>query len=157
MSEKIRGALFAVLGDISGLSVLDGFAGSGAIGFEAVSRGAASLVTVENDRVAQAIIAKNIDDLGLGSSVQLVQANLAAWLRANPKRLYDVIICDPPYLPLERLPFGLLEHLPKYLAKDGTYVLSWPGGQPILQLPGLSVVTHKQYGDAQLVFYQQTG
>lgn len=157
MSEKMRGALFAVLGDIKGLTVLDAFAGSGALSFEAVSRGARSALVIDNDRDAQNTIAENIISLGLSGKVELVSANASSWSKSNPGKLYDLILCDPPYKPYERLPFVLLERLPKHLRSGGTYVLSWPTSQPILDLPGLTPVSNKTYGDGQLVFYKQTG
>ncbi|HKX24038.1 MAG TPA: RsmD family RNA methyltransferase, partial [Candidatus Saccharimonadales bacterium] len=60
MAERVRGAMFNALGDIEGLTVLDAFAGSGALAFEAISRGAKSVVVVERDKRAQRIIAENI-------------------------------------------------------------------------------------------------
>lgn len=157
MSDKMRGALFAVLGDIKGLTVLDAFAGSGALSYEAVSRGARSAVAIDSDREAQDTIAKNVISLGLGERVELISANTSSWSKSNPDKMFDLILCDPPYKPYERLPFVLLERLPKHLSTGGTYVLSWPTSQPILELPGLTTVSNKTYGDGQLVFYKQTG
>lgn len=157
MSDKMRGALFAVLGDIKGLTVLDAFAGSGALSFEAVSRGARWAIAIDSDREAQDTIAKNIASLSLGDRVELVSANASSWSKSNAVKMFDLILCDPPYKPYERLPFVLLERLPKHLRTGGTYVLSWPTSQPILKLPGLSPVSNKTYGDGQLVFYKQTG
>jgi len=72
MSDKARGALFNILGDISGMSVLDPFAGTGAISFEAVSRGAAGAVAIELDKQAQKVITANIASLGLIHEVKLI-------------------------------------------------------------------------------------
>src|SRR5258708_5562120 len=80
MSENIRGALFNALGELGGLNVLDAFAGSGALGFEALSRGAKSAVLVEADRLAQKTIAENIQTLGLETRAKLVKASASAWL-----------------------------------------------------------------------------
>jgi 16S rRNA G966 N2-methylase RsmD len=79
MGERIRNALFNMLGDLSGKTVLDPYAGSGAIAIEAVSRGAASAVTIEKDRKAQEVIAANIANLHLENRVQLIRANCRAW------------------------------------------------------------------------------
>src|SRR5262245_30096392 len=81
MSDKARGALFNVLGDINDLSVLDPFAGTGALSFEAVSRGAAHATAIESDRLAQKVIQGNISSLGLQNQVKLVRAQANAWLQ----------------------------------------------------------------------------
>src|ERR1700683_4883439 len=80
MSDKIRGAMFNMLGDIEGLNILDAFSGSGAIAFEAISRGAASVTLIESDHLAQRSIALNIDKLGLSESASLIRANANSWL-----------------------------------------------------------------------------
>src|ERR1700756_1715958 len=80
MSDKMRGALFNSLGELAGLSVLDAFAGSGALAFEAVSRGAKGAVAIDLDRSAQQAIAANITALGLQDQVKLVRASAGAWL-----------------------------------------------------------------------------
>lgn len=86
MSDKMRGALFNILGDISGLRVLDAFAGSGALSFEAISRGAAVVVAIERDRRAQQTIVENVDSLGIADEIQVVRANAKAWLRKNKQQ-----------------------------------------------------------------------
>src|SRR3954464_3149409 len=75
MSEKGRGALFNALGDISGLTVLDAFAGSGALSFEAISRRAASVLAIDSDKNAQRAIAENIASLGLSRQVKLIKTS----------------------------------------------------------------------------------
>src|SRR6185312_1690039 len=79
MSERVRGGLFNALGDIENLTVLDAFAGSGALGFEAISRGAASVLAVEIDKRAQDAISRNIRTLGLAKQMKLVRANCSSW------------------------------------------------------------------------------
>ena len=79
MSEKMRGALFNSLGDISGLAVLDAFAGTGACGFEAISRGAGSVLAIEHDTDAFKTIMRNIESLGLEEEVQAVRGRVNGW------------------------------------------------------------------------------
>src|SRR5580704_8750565 len=79
MSDKVRGAIFGVLGDIKGLTVLDAFAGSGALAIEAISRGAKSAVAIEVDKRAHAIIVENIQALGLEARVKAIRAFAGAW------------------------------------------------------------------------------
>src|SRR5438445_6894886 len=87
MSDKMRGALFNALGDLSGLTVLDAFAGSGALAFEAVSRGAQHVVAIDVDKSAQRTIAKNITALGLADRVKLVRASAGAWLTTTDEHV----------------------------------------------------------------------
>ncbi len=152
MSDKVRGALFTVLGELDGLTVLDAFAGSGALSFEAVSRGAKAVVAIEIDRLAQKTIAENIQKLGVHGTVKLVKASNAAWLQTAERIAFDVVICDPPYDDLQP---EQLAKLTKTVKTDGIFVLSWPGAQDPPYFDGLVQITRKEYGDAQLVFYQK--
>jgi 16S rRNA (guanine966-N2)-methyltransferase len=154
MSDKMRGALFNMLGNIDGLTVLDAFAGTGALSFEAVSRGAKSAVAIELDRSAQQTIARNIAALGVEDSVTLIQASAGAWLRKHPHDLFDIVLCDPPYDHL-KLNLNLLQRLANRLADTGVLVLSWPGSEPPFDFPGLTQIEQRSYGDAQLVFYRK--
>src|SRR5207247_1643471 len=98
MSDKARAALFNILGDVAGLTVLDAFAGSGALGFEAISRGATSALFIEQDRIAQRTIEHNQAVLGLKRQTQLIRASANAWLSTTPETpSFDLILCDPPY------------------------------------------------------------
>lgn len=150
MSDKARGALFNVLGDIEGLTVLDAFAGSGALSFEAISRGATSAIAIDSDRAAQWVIAKNTHALGLNRQVKLIKASANAWLETNPEVLFDIILCDPPYSDLQP---HLLQRLAEHLAQDGVFVLSWPGDKEPVALAGLRLLERKNYGDMMLVFF----
>ena len=94
--DRVRETLFNWLGqDLTGLACLDLFAGSGALGFEAASRGAARVVMVENDRAAQAALAANRDALG-ALQVELVRADALEFVRGD-RGQYDVIFLDPPF------------------------------------------------------------
>jgi len=151
MSEKVRGAIFGALGDIKGLTVLDAFSGSGALAIEAISRGAVSAVAVEVDKGAHAIIEKNLLALGVEERVKAVRAFAGAWSTRNQAQLFDLIFVDPPY---DNIPYRDLKNLPRHLKDGGTLVLSWPGNMEPLKFEGLTSVQSKNYGDAQLVFYQ---
>jgi 16S rRNA (guanine966-N2)-methyltransferase len=150
MSDKARGALFNVLGDIEGLTVLDAFAGSGALGVEAISRGAASVLLIDNDRSAQKTIADNIHSLGLSGQAKLIKASANSWLETNPDVSFDIVLCDPPYSDLQP---SLIQRLAGRVKKDGVLVLSWPGGKEPIALGGMKLLERKNYGDITLVFY----
>ncbi len=152
MSDKIRGALFNVLGDIEGLTVLDAFAGSGALSFEAISRGAAHATALDNDRTAQKVIAENIKVLGLHREVGLVKASAGGWLQTSDRPAFDIVLCDPPYNDPQK---NLIVRLSDCVVQDGTLVVSWPGDEEPPEIPGFKKVAHRLYGDAQLAFYQR--
>lgn len=152
MSDKMRGALFNILGDIEGLTVLDAFAGSGALSFEAVSRGARSVVAIDNDRAAQNVIAANSKALGLDGQVALIKASASAWLQTSKGRVFDLVLCDPPYNDLQQ---GTLRRLSACVASGGMLVLSWPASTEPLVLPGLILFDRRHYGDASLVWYRR--
>lgn len=152
MSDKVRGALFTMLGDLDGLTVLDAFAGSGALSFEAVSHGAASALAIEPDRTAQKTIAQNIRALGLDGQVRLVKATANAWLSTNAGATFDIVLCDPPYDDLQQ---PLVQRLAELVKPSGLLVLSWPGNAELPELPGLQLIEQRSYGDAQLGFYRR--
>ncbi len=151
MSEKARGALFNILGDISGFHVLDVFAGSGALSFEALSRGAQQVVAIDSDKNAQAAIAGNTKALGLQSRLTLVRASANAWLQTSSQTDFDLILCDPPYNDLQA---NLVAQLSERLRAGGLQVLSWPSSAPLPDLP-LTFLQARNYGDAQLAFYRR--
>lgn len=154
MSDKGRGALFNALGDIEGLSVLDAFAGSGALAFEAISRGAARVTAIERDRSAQMAVAANITTLGLKKQVKLIRANAAGWL-TTADDAFDLVLLDPPF---EDLQPNLLLKLAMRTNDDGIVVFSLPPDARLnLPATGFEHVNTKSYGDNQLVFYRKTG
>lgn len=153
MSEKICGALFNILGDLNGLYLLDAFAGSGALSFEAISRGAEAATAVEIDRTAQTTIAGNIQQLGISGQVTLVRSSVGAWLRNNPGRRFDVVLCDPPYDDLQET---TLRQLTERIDDNGLFVLSWPGKCSPPVFSNMEVVKQRLYGDAQLLFYRRS-
>ncbi len=152
MSERVRGGLFNSLGDIKGLSVLDVFAGSGALAIEAISRGAESATTIESNKTAHNIIKDNIKTLGIEHKVKATKAFFNSWSTRNEKQKFDIVIADPPY---SDLPYKEVEKLNRHIKDDSTIVLSWPGNMKPLKLKDLEIVKNKSYGDAQLVFYQK--
>jgi 16S rRNA (guanine966-N2)-methyltransferase len=94
--DRVRETLFNWLqADLAGSSCLDCFAGSGALGFEAASRGAGEVVMIEHNRAAASALAQNISLLEAGN-IELVIADSIAWLKQN-KRVFDIVFLDPPY------------------------------------------------------------
>lgn len=153
MSERVRGSLFNILGDISDQTVLDPFAGTGALAFEAISRGAASAVVLEKDRRAQQTIQDNIKSLGVSQKVRLIKANCRMWSLNNPTDQFDLILVDPPYHDMQ---LSTVQLLTNHLKPNGLMVLSYPGRGLAPTVNGVVVVNTRLYGDAALVFYRKT-
>lgn len=154
MSERMRGALFNTLGDINDLSILDAFGGSGALSFDALSRGAASSLITEVDKTAHKTIVENIARLGLQNSTKVVRANVSGWSDNNPDVQFDLVLCNPPF---DKLDLSLIQKLTRHIKPSGLLVLSWPTKtiEPELQGLDMAAVKEKSYGDAQLVFYRK--
>jgi 16S rRNA (guanine966-N2)-methyltransferase len=152
MSEKVRGALFNTLGDIEGLTILDAFAGSGALSFEGVSRGAKYVIAIDHDKHAARAIKENIRSLNLADKVKAINANASSWSDNNPDARFSIVILAPPY---DNLQVKLLDKLTKHASGGGVLVLDWPGNLAEPAFEGLEKITNKNYGDAQLVFYRK--
>ena len=152
MGERIRNALFNSLGnDIVGAAVLDAFAGTGAVGIEALSRGATSAVFVEKDKIAQRCIVNNLASLQI-EQAQLVKTTVNNWLEAYTSEQFDIIFADPPYYDTQQ---GVVARLVTLLAPGGTFVLSWPEQQPAPELPGVAIVFERVYAGARIIMYKK--
>lgn len=149
MGERVRSALFNSLGGvIEGARVLDVFAGSGAVGLEALSRGAASAVFVERERVAQKVLAENIQSLGAQEQSIVINTTLANWLESmSATEEFDLIFADPPY---HHPQFSTIKRLFGLLKPGGTMVLSHPGIGEVPIQNGIVVVDNRSYGGAHL-------
>jgi 16S rRNA (guanine(966)-N(2))-methyltransferase RsmD len=142
-SDRVREALFSVLGPLDGLTVLDLFAGSGALGIEALSRGAAAATFVDSSPAAVAAIRANLVSLGLGAEVRRQDAR--AYLRAAGGSTFGLVFADPPYRALAKLAGELGELLPPLLAPAARVVVESDRREPaVLELP---LLTERRYGD----------
>jgi 16S rRNA (guanine966-N2)-methyltransferase len=151
MSDKIRGALFNMLGDIDGLTVADLYAGTGAISFEAISRGAASSVAIEADKVAYPVIVKNIETLGLDEQVKTHKMYVHSWVNRTNDR-FDIVIADPPY---DDLVYKTLDKLPELVKPGGVIVYSLPPSARLILPKTCEKLSEKSYGDATLAIYRK--
>jgi 16S rRNA (guanine966-N2)-methyltransferase len=157
-SDRVREALFSMLGSIDGARVLDLYAGSGALAIEALSRGAASATLVERDARAVGVIRANLDALRLGSDeAQLLHAPAGAALRDASRRgdTYDLVLLDPPYRDAAALGRELSQALPALLAPDARVVAESDRRAPLeLDLP---VVRERRYGDTLIRIHASHG
>lgn len=144
MGERERLALFNMLGGLDGLAVLDAFAGSGALGIEALSRGAGKVVFVEKNRAACKVILSNL--LVLEASGEVICGDVAKYEGGD----FDVILADPPY---DKFNIETVATLTKSLKNGGVLVLSHPGESP--EIPNLTLSKTRQYASAHLSFYNK--
>ncbi|HLC92056.1 MAG TPA: RsmD family RNA methyltransferase [Candidatus Saccharimonadales bacterium] len=153
MSDKVRGGLFNILGDIAGLTVLDCFAGSGALSFEAVSRGAVSATAVEVDITSHRCISENIKTLGLKGLVKPIRANISSWSKNNPTSVFGIVICDPPY---DKINLDVLINMAVHVAIGDLIVYSLSPKTDV-ELPDnqFLLLSTRLYGDSKLVFYRR--
>jgi 16S rRNA (guanine966-N2)-methyltransferase len=153
MSERVRNALFNSIGqEVVGKDVLDVFAGTGAVGLEAISRGARSVTFVERDRIAQKVLVKNIVTLNAEDQAHVIRASVANWLETQNEAVYNIIFADPPYHDPQ---FSTVARLFGLLKPGGLMVLSHPGRGEVPTKTGVVVVDNRSYGNAYLTFYRR--
>jgi 16S rRNA (guanine966-N2)-methyltransferase len=151
-SDRVREALFSALGPLDGETVLDLFAGSGALAIEALSRGAGRAVLVEKDARAAAVIRRNLEALELGPDQATLRRRDALKALRDAREAgetYDLLFLDPPY----RLATGLGPELAEALAPvlaPGARVIGESDRRAPLDLPGLSTTFERRYGDTLL-------
>ena len=148
--DRVREAAFNLIGPVEDASVLDLFAGSGAMGMEALSRGARSAVFVESDREACRAIDRNLEKLGL-TGARVVWDDALRFL-ANERGHYDLVLVDPPYEMVESLQMALSTYLPGVLADTGLLVVE-SSAKLEPELP-LRKRTSRRYGSARLTLFE---
>ncbi len=151
-SDRVREAVFSMLGPLEGARVLDLFAGSGALGIEALSRGAASAVFVEHDSQGARAVRRNLESLGVEGAVR--RRDALAYLRSNAAAEdgpFDLVFADPPYSSAPRLGDQLSELLPPLLAEGARIVTESDKRNPLeLELP---LVRERSYGDTRIAVH----
>ena len=151
--DRVREAVFSIVGSVEGATVLDLFAGSGAMGLEALSRGAAHADFVERDARACRVIAENAAKLGLADSTQVIRGDAARVLRDAATRgtRYDLVLVDAPYEEWPSLEAPLGELLPEALADGGLVVVETSSKiEPVVPL---ALVTSRRYGSARITVF----
>ena len=153
MGDRIRSAIFNKLHtDINDKDILDAFAGSGAVGIEALSRGAKSATFVEQDRDAVKIIRKNLDSLNISDNIQIIPTTVLNWLKHTENQQFDYIFADPPYHNIQNNSVIALKEL---LKLGGYLILSNPKNAPELKIDGLELIDTRIYADAKILFYKK--
>jgi 16S rRNA (guanine966-N2)-methyltransferase len=150
-SDRVREAVFDMLGSlgaVEGSSVLDLFCGSGALGVEALSRGARSVTFVDRDPRALRAVRSNLAGVGLGHEpARLVRATLPRWLEETARGGFDVVLCDPPYA------FGGWERLLRAVRAD---VAVFESGEELAIGPPWVVARSRRYGGTLVTVAQRS-
>jgi 16S rRNA (guanine966-N2)-methyltransferase len=152
-SDRVREATFMLIGPVDGANVLDLFAGSGAMGLEALSRGAERATFVEADQRAAAVIRQNLEKLRL-TGARIVTADAARALagEAASGAKYDLVLVDPPYARYPDVETMLATYVPTILAEDGLVVVE-TDARTEPQLP-LELRTSRRYGSARVTLFE---
>lgn len=155
-SERVREALFSRLehlGVVGGAQVLDLYAGSGALGIEAASRGAARVVLVESARPAVDVCRRNVEALGLAEVATVVGDRAERFVAVPPPWRWDLVLLDPPYALTGEQLGGVLAALPPTLADRAVVVVERSVRDPEPDWPaGLVGLDSRAYGDTRLWF-----
>lgn len=152
-SDRVRENVFNIVAPwVEGARVLDLYAGSGAMGLEALSRGAETAVFVESDPEALRAIERNLAKLGL-TGARLVRLGAVTGLaqEAAAGRKYDLVLADPPYAMTDY--HSLSRYLPGVLAEDGLLVFE-SAAKTEPGLPGLAVRTSRKYGSTRVTVFE---
>lgn len=168
MGAREKLALFNMV-NVEGARVLDAYAGSGALGIEALSRGASEVVFVESNRRVARVVQENIDNIGVldtlesssvpegldtTKSVARVFAEKVGSFagRSEFEGYFEIILADPPYAKIQ---LAELNALPSLLADGGVLALSSPAEMPIIELDGMRVSSTHTYARARLAIYRR--
>ncbi|HLF14501.1 MAG TPA: 16S rRNA (guanine(966)-N(2))-methyltransferase RsmD [Bacteroidota bacterium] len=157
-TDKVRGAIFNILQnrlDLNGIDVLDLFAGTGSLGFEALSRGAAGVTFVDNDRSAVKVIRENASVLRCADACDIVQADAVGFISRN-SGIFGLIFADPPYA------FGRIAALPGLilasglLAEGGYLIVEHRRGTGFAEDPPAVPAFTRTFGGTDVSFFQHT-
>ncbi len=160
-TDRVREAIFSILGDLGGLRVADLFAGSGALGIEALSRGAASTCFVDCAAASAACIRSNLEQLGITDGISVVRSTVersrTRLLDAGP---YDLVLCDPPWQRLDTLLGALGSVLaPPLLQPRARVVIEHPARRQVVLEPQSSfpLEDRRAWGDTGASFFRHSG
>jgi 16S rRNA (guanine(966)-N(2))-methyltransferase RsmD len=147
--ERVREAMFSALGDIAGARVADLYCGTGALGIEALSRGASHAVLVDRDTKPAL---GNVHNLGLEGESELVRGDPVRWAADNDgRRTFDLVFLDPPYRQTAEVAAQLDAHAGGLLAPGGRLAVESEVGREV-SLPSLEVVRERRYGRTLITF-----
>lgn len=152
--DKIKGAIFNILYDVTDLKVLDLFAGSGAVGIEALSRGAASAVFVEEWGEAVRSIKRNLEHCKLSERARIIETKVASAIKLLNRKgeTFDLIFVDPPYLKNLVNPTLKLLAESDIAANSAVIIVEHHPKEPIAEISGLALTDSRKYGQTLVDF-----
>ncbi|MDQ4026223.1 MAG: 16S rRNA (guanine(966)-N(2))-methyltransferase RsmD [Actinomycetota bacterium] len=155
MTDRMKESVFSALGELQDLVVLDLYAGSGSLGLEALSRGAASARFVESARDAIVKLEENIETTGLGSKAEVTWADVTSTLQLGTDERVDLVFVDPPYsMPLANVRADLEALVMNgFLSDDGRIVVHRPAKEGQLRPLGLALLWEKEYGQSRILVF----
>lgn len=155
MTDRMKEALFSALGDVEGTTILDLYAGSGALGLEALSRGAKSATFVESARDAIVRLEENIKATGFAELSEVIWSAVDSMLSRGADERKDLVFLDPPYSVKMHSVQADLEELVTggFLADDGRIVVHRPARETGLAPLGLQMVWERTVGQSALYVY----
>jgi 16S rRNA (guanine966-N2)-methyltransferase len=158
-SDRVREALFNILSDrCAGARVADLFAGTGALGLEALSRGAAFVVFVERSKEALASLNANVRALGVGQKTRVVPLPVERAARTLGDERFDLVFADPPYADVKSGDaVRAIRPFVASLASGGLLVLEHAHRDPSPEIDGVTLERARTYGDTALAFYSSAG
>jgi 16S rRNA (guanine(966)-N(2))-methyltransferase RsmD len=154
-SDKVKGAIFNILSSVEDKMVLDLFAGSGALGIEALSRGAQEVVFVDKSFSSLDLIRKNLEKLGFKDKSRLIKKNVLRFLKDKFEGRFDLILADPPYG--KGLCQKVLEILSEkeFLNAKGVLVIEHHKKEKIEKVGNYKLLQERKYGDTLVSFFRK--
>lgn len=155
MTDRMKESLFSSLGDLEGLTVLDLYAGSGALGLEALSRGAKKATFVERERDAIVKLEENIKTTEFGRKSAVEWSDVSHFLSRGAEKRVDLVFLDPPYtnpVPAVRTDLESLV-LGGFLADEGRIIVHRPSKESQLKPLGLKLVWERDYGQGRILIF----
>lgn len=157
MTDRVREGLFSALGSmrkIEGARVLDLYSGTGALSFEALSRGAVAVIAVEAERAHVKIIQANAENFGVDARIKVQQAETLKYLQAiTGTQKFEIVLVDPPYPTHPGMELVSAISRAQILAPDGVAVIEHPPKLKLESADGLELVKQREYGDNVLSFF----
>jgi 16S rRNA (guanine966-N2)-methyltransferase len=154
-SDKVKGAIFNILSSVEDKKVLDLFAGSGALGIEALSRGAQEVGFVDDSSSSLNLIRKNLAKLGFEEKSRLIKKDVLRFLNTEFEQRFDLILADPPYG--KGLCQKVLEILSgkEILNPDGVLVIEHHKKEKIEKMENFILLKERRYGDTVVSFFRK--
>jgi len=159
--DRVRESIFAALGEVRGLRVLDLFAGTGAMGLEAYSRGAKGVVFVDRSRPVLRSLRQRLERLGLAGEdrIRVMPGEAARVLRrlTGMEACFDLVFMDPPYAETRREPLLATLFESPLLSPDAVVVVEGPKRHPLGAVPGARDLDRRRYGETLVTWLVPTG